>query len=359
MAAFSHLPGWSTFRARLASPNLLADLLQVLKAVVAAVIAWVVAHEVLGLEQAFLAPWTALLTVHATVHRTVWRGAQTVLATVLGVVLATSIAAFFGVSAWTLALSLLVGLLIARVSVLREEGTTVATTALFLITTGYGTRQEPLLIDRLLDVGLGVGIALVVNLVVIPPLNDRNAQRRIDDVDRELGSLLVDMAHQMKVPWQSQDTDDWIERTRSIDTDLQEAWSFVRFADESARWNPRSRRRPPNTDGLSEILKRLEEGVAQTRSIARHVRESSRQAQQWDQLFGDRFIELLELTGNAVADPDQQVAELRDQLHTLADDLSGEDLPGMQWPLYGALIANLQMIIDVVDDVATAQPVRT
>ncbi|WP_128277150.1 hypothetical protein [Janibacter hoylei] len=43
----------------------------------------------------------------------------------------------------------------------------------------------------------------------------------------------------------------------------------------------------------------------------------------------------------------------------LAEDLSTDDLSGLLWPLYGALIANLQVLIDVVDDVATAEPVRT
>ncbi|MGB3830223.1 MAG: aromatic acid exporter family protein [Ornithinimicrobium sp.] len=359
MSLFPHLPSWSQYRAGFTAPGWSTDLLQIVKSVIAAVLAWVVAHHLIGLEQAFLAPWTALLTVHATVHRTVWRGVQTVLATVLGVLLAATVAATLGVSAWTLGLSLLVGLSLARVSVLRQEGTTVATTALFLITTGYGAGENPQVIDRLLDVGLGVGIALIVNLVVIPPLNDRGAQQRVDQVDRELGSLLVDMSHQMKVPWKSQDTDDWIERTRSIDATLHEAWSLVRFADESSRLNPRSRRRQPPTHGYGQILLRLEEGIAQTRSVARHVRESSRQAQQWDPLFRDRFIDLVERMGMAVADPDAEVAGLRGELHDLADDLSDENLPGQQWTLYGALIANLLMIVDVVDDVATARPVRT
>ncbi|MCW4602979.1 hypothetical protein ON003_16305 [Janibacter hoylei] len=43
----------------------------------------------------------------------------------------------------------------------------------------------------------------------------------------------------------------------------------------------------------------------------------------------------------------------------LAEDLSTDDLSGLLWPLYVALIANLQVLIDVVDDVATAEPVRT
>ncbi|CAN5345632.1 aromatic acid exporter family protein [soil metagenome] len=352
-------PTWSSVRERLHTPGWQTDVLQLLKAVVAAVAAWVVAAQVLGLEQAFLAPWTALLTVHATVHRTVWRGAQTVLATFLGVIIATAAVTLLGISAVSLGVALLVGLTLARLGALRAEGLTVATTALFVITAGYAADGEPLLLQRLLDTGIGVGIALAVNIAVIPPLNDRSAQAQVDHVDRQLGALLCDMAHQMRTPWESQEAEDWIQRTQKLDTDVQHAWSLVRHATESATWNPRGRRHPSHAHDYAEILNRIEEGVAQTRSMARHVRESSRAAQQWEPVFADRFVDLLDRAGRCIADPEAEVGSLRRELTALADDLSTENLPGLLWPLYGALIASLRIIIDVVDDVATAQPVRT
>jgi hypothetical protein len=60
-----------------------------------------------------------------------------------------------------------------------------------------------------------------------------------------------------------------------------------------------------------------------------------------------------------VADPEADVASLQREVTELADELSGQDLPGLLWPLYGALIANLKIVITVVDDVASASPVRT
>ncbi|MGB3185845.1 MAG: FUSC family protein [Ornithinimicrobium sp.] len=348
-----------TLRDRVRAPGWQTDTLQLLKSVLAAVTAWVLAEQVIGLEQAFLAPWAALLTMHASVHRTIWRGAQTVLATFLGVLIAAGVVQILGISVWSLTAALLIGLALGQVGVLRAEAMTVATTALFVITAGYATEGEPLLLGRLLDTGIGVAVALVINVLVIPPLHDRSAQEQVDAVDRELGQLLQDMAHQMRTPWESQEAEDWIERTRSIESDVGRAWSLVRHATESATWNPRGRRHPSHAQGYAEILKRLEEGISQTRSMARHVRESNRQAQQWEPVFADRFIDLLERTGRCVADPDGDVGSLRHELNALADELSQTNLPGLLWPLYGALIANLRIIVDVVDDVATARPVRT
>lgn len=101
------------------------DLLQLLKATVAAVGAWVLAELVWELQQAYLAPWVALLTVHATVYRTMWRGLQTVITVGLGILLALVVVELFEVTAWSFGLALLMGLALSRLRVLRDEGITV------------------------------------------------------------------------------------------------------------------------------------------------------------------------------------------------------------------------------------------
>lgn len=363
MALSTQSAVWSRFVAQATSPVTQTDLLQLVKSVVAAVSAWVIAEMVFGLEQAFLAPWVALLTVHATIYRTLRRGIQTVLAVGVGILLSLVVVVAFGSTPWSLGLALVAGLMLARLPWLREEGVTIATTALFVITTGHHLAEQrsiELLPDRLLDTAIGVVVAMIINLLVLPPLNDRSAQQQIDDVDRRLGSLLVEIAAQLRTPHETDEQEDWIERTRSIDDDLAHAWRLVRHAQESGSWNPRRRRHPATTiEGYPHVLVRLEEGVSQTRSIARHIRESDRAAHEWDPRFRDRFIDILEQVGHRIADPDVEVADLREELRGLADDLSNEDLSGLRWPMYGALIANLQMIIDIVDDVASARPVRT
>ncbi|NNU26719.1 FUSC family protein [Isoptericola sediminis] len=354
---------WSRVGDWLASPANQTDALQMLKAVVAAMAAWALARFVFGLEQSFLAPWVALLTVHATVHRTFRRGFQMVLAVGTGILVSLVVVVLFESTVWSFGLGVLVGLVLGRFRWWRDEGMTVATTVLFVMTTGYDLSDQraiDLLPDRLFDTVIGVVVAMLINLVVFPPLNDSSAQRQIDDADERLGQLLQDMAVQMNRSWNSQEEEDWIERTRSVQRDIDHAWSLVRHAREAGWWNPRRRLHPGDEiHSYPEVLRRLEEGVAQTQSIARQVRDSSREAHDWDPRFRDRYIELLDRTGRGVADPDVDVAPLRRDVRQLADDLSDEDLSGRYWPLYGALIANLQAIIEVVDDVATARPVRT
>ncbi|GAA1973062.1 aromatic acid exporter family protein [Isoptericola halotolerans] len=358
---------WKAARGRvgdwLRSPVNQVDLLQTAKAAAATMIAWALAEMVLELHQAFLAPWVALLTVHATVYRTFWRGTQTVLAVGTGILVSLVVVQAFGTTVLSFGLALVVALVLARAPLYRDEGITIATTVLFIITVGYDSSTEQtidLLPDRLLSTAIGVVVALAVNALVLPPLNDRSAQQQIDAVDRALGALLVGMATQLRRESEDQEEDDWIERTREISDDVERAWSLVRTARESGSWNPRRRRHPGDElENYPQVLMRLEEGVSTTRSIARLVRESDRDAETWDTEFRDRYTDLLAEVGRRIAQPEPDVATLGNDLRTLARDMSTEDLSGKLWPLYGALIANLQMIVDVVDDVATARPVRT
>jgi uncharacterized membrane protein YgaE (UPF0421/DUF939 family) len=330
------------------------------KAVVAAVAAWLVATEVFDLAQPFLAPWMALLTVHASVYRSLTSGVQTVVASVIGVVLAVLAAQALGASALTLGLAILAGLLLSRYWLIRPEGLTIATTALLVLTTG--AENEPwVLLDRIYDTVIGVGIGVLVNLVVLPPLNDRSAEEQLDRLDEQLGSLLTDIAGQMRSAWSGEQADRWIDRTRGMDRDLSRAWQLVRHATESSWWNPRTylpRRRQDRT-AYERLLLRVEEGIAQVRAMARTVRESTVSAQEWDPRFRERWIDLLAETGRRVADPDANVRSLRDSLEGLARDLSSEELPGLMWPTYGSLITNLTHVVDIVDDVATSRPART
>ena len=55
--------------------------------------------------------------------------------------------------------------------------------------------QTNLLVSRLLDTTVGVVVGLLVNLLVWPPLRDRAAWARADELPQELAAVLAEMAH--------------------------------------------------------------------------------------------------------------------------------------------------------------------
>jgi uncharacterized membrane protein YgaE (UPF0421/DUF939 family) len=344
----------STLLSGLRRPETQTDLLQILKAVIATVGAWLIAVKVLELDQAFLAAWAALLTIHATVYRTFWRGAQSVVATLVGIVLSYLATSVLGYGAASLAVAVLVGLLLARTRLIKEEGVAVATTALFVITSGYGS-QETLLLDRFLDTLVGVAVGIVVNVLVVPPLDDRIAERALDRATVDLGNLLQQMADDLRQDMTDEPARAWVDETRRIDERLDHVQEQLSFTRESQWANLRRHRSVRTTDAEreSELLVRLEEGVAQARAIARVVDESVVEARTWDDEFRSRWTDLLRSVGRRVADPEAEVKDLRPELDQLTRDLSHGDLPNLHWPIYGSLITALLNVVAIVDDVAS------
>jgi uncharacterized membrane protein YgaE (UPF0421/DUF939 family) len=345
-------------RDRLRDPVWWTNASQLLKTVVAVVVAWLLAVHVFHVSQAFLAPWAALLTVHATVYRSVRRGAQQVGATVIGVLAAFAAGAAFGLNALSLGAAVLVCLVAGSVRGLRSEATTAAATALVVLTTGYSD-DSGMLFARLLDTAIGIGVGLLVNLLVWPPLRDRSAAHRIDRIDDCIGELLSAIADGLRAG--EADLDAWTERIDALDDDVDEAWAVLSHARESGRLNPRraAQVRMRAAERLDVILTRLEHAVGETRSMVRTIELARVAPEQWDERFRGRWLDLLARSGAAIASADTgAVAAVRRELDAFAGELPAEELEERLWPLAGALLVNLRNILEALDVVADAQPVR-
>lgn len=353
-------------------PEVVTDLLQIIKSVVAATGAWWLSDNVLNSEMPFLAPWTALLTVHATVHRSLSRGAQSTIASAIGVALSFVIGNYLGVSIWTFGLALFVGLAAARLPWIRDEGVAIATTGIFVLGSGFDS-QQPFLGERILELSLGIAVGIVVNLLVIPPLRDQQAARYVDSINRRMGTMLVDMADELDDGWNTAEADDWFKETESMSEELNSAWQSVRFARESQKANPRDRlrrkRRPSGETGESDIsaaeasyeniLQRVDEGISHLRHLTRTLREGSYESGEWDTHFREQWTRVVRDAGRAIVDPDAEVEPIFKRLEELSVNMTeGEGLPERSWPLYGSLIASIQHIAVIVDDVASARAAR-
>jgi hypothetical protein len=345
---------------RLRDPVLWTNTSQLVKTVAAAVLAWILAVHVFHIAQAFLAPWAALLTVHATVFRTLRRGVQQVGASVLGVLLAFAAGSAFGVNALSLGVALLLGLLAGSVRGLRAETTTAAATALVVLTTGY-SNDGAMLVARLLDTGIGIAVGLLVNLVVWPPLRDRSAAQQVGAIDDRIGDLLTEVATALGRGCDATEADAWIARTGELDQDVDKAWSVVGQARESGRLNPRrsAAGRMRRAEGFGGILDRLEQAVAETRSMARTIRLARVAPADWDPAFRRPWLDLLRRAGAAISGADvDAVRAVRADLDAFAGALGVEALPDRFWPVSGALLVNLRNILEALEVVAGAQPLE-
>lgn len=292
----------------------------------------------------FLAPWTALLTVHATVYRSLSRGAQSTVASTIGVALSFMIGNYLGVNVWTFALALFIGLVGARLSWIRDEGIAIATTAIFVLGSGFDS-QQPLLLERTGEIALGVAVGLAVNLIIVPPIRDRQASKYVDSINRRIGGVLINMSKEFSDSWDTDRVEEWFRETESMSSELSSAWQTVRFATESRRVNPRgdlgkSRRlrryseASTHTDGegYESILQRVDEGISHLRHLARTLREATYATGEWDTRFREQWSEIVRDAGCAIADPDTEVEPISDRLEELTKRMSDEvALPETSW----------------------------
>ena len=341
----------------LRDPVVWVEVLQLVKTVLAAVLAWTIADQVLGLGQAFLAPWAALLVVHATVYRTVSRGAQQVAMTFLGVLLAFGAASVWGVGTASLAAVVALGLAAGLPRVVRAEGSTAAGTAVLVLLAGY-SEEQGMLFDRLADTAVGVVVGLAVVVLVRPPLHDRALVRRIALIEASIGELLGDMATGLAGNADQETAEVWMDATRRLDDDVDWAAAMLRQASESGRMNPRRSARPRllRVASWADVVDRLEQAVSDARSMARTLQRQLEAPGGWDQDFRDGWLALLTETSRAIAgDDEDRLIAVRDELDRLVRDLFEADDSVQQRPLHGALVLNLRNIIDGMADVAAAQ----
>jgi uncharacterized membrane protein YccC len=346
--------GPSSWRARALArgpdPVLAIELLQNGKAALAGVLAWVVAIDVLGLEQPFLAPWAAVLVVHATVFRTVSRGGQQVAATFAGVFLAWGCGGVFGVGPVAMGVMLVAAFLLGRHRWLHDEAMTIATTGIVVLATN-AIGQSNLLASRLLDTTVGVVVGLLVNLLVWPPLRDRAAWARTDELPRDLADVLAQMADGVSEHLAPQDAEAWVRGLRRVDERIDEAWRLLGQAQESSRLNPR-RSRPAGLDDLVGTLHLLEQAVADSMSMARTLAASAESGTLWDADFRSSWKQLLGETAAAVGDRDaERLRAVHAELRRLADELSTDSLARSSWPEYGGLLVNLRNVVKALAEV--------
>jgi uncharacterized membrane protein YgaE (UPF0421/DUF939 family) len=351
-------PSGERIQQRLRDPVFWTEVIQIVKTVVAGVVAWWLATAVLGLPQPFLAPWAALLVVHATVYRSFSKGAQQVSATVIGVVLAFLAGNFLGLDLVSLGLMLLVAYVVTQMKWLRDEATTAAATALIVLTTGFDS--DRLLIARLLDTGIGVAVGVVVNAVVWPPLRDHTAAQAVEAVSRKVGDLLAHIAREVDDDCRQEHVDGWVRRTQQLDTEVDRAWALVRQARESGRLNPRrdsARVRRPGTYG--ELLDRVEQSLADIRSMARTIGHSVSDSNTWDHRFRDRWVAVLEDVADAIRDPEpESLGHAHAELRRLVTDFSDDGLSQRHWPEYGGLVLNLRNIVTAMSRVTEIDPLE-
>jgi hypothetical protein len=339
---------------------------QILRSTAAAVIAYQVAVWLLPQPAPLTAPLTALLVVQVTLYSTLRTGINRVNSVVVGVLIAVGFSALLGLSWWSLGLIIFVSLLIGRLVRVGDFVIEVAISAMLVLGV---TRVASTAWDRVYETLIGAGVGMLFNLLFAPPVWVQSAGGSIESLARRMAALFRDMGGEIAGHLPVERAAARLHEARRVDHDIVEVDASLRQAEDSLRWNPRVREGALSRIVLRTGLDTLEICAVVMRVISRTLTDLAKHRTE-ESLFPDEVAaELQELFGH-VANAIQSFAVLittqvaanaqsaEERLgQALADSAVSRDrtaellLTGVrahprQWQLHGALLAEVDRILD-------------
>ncbi|MEV6397190.1 aromatic acid exporter family protein [Streptomyces sp. NPDC051907] len=342
---------------------------QTVRSTLAAVVAYVIALLLSSEPAPLTAPLTALLVVQVTLYTTLTTGIRRVNSVVAGVVIAIGFSALVGLTWWSLGLVILASLVIGRFVRAGEFVPEVAISAMLVLGV---TRVAATAWDRVLETVIGAVVGLLFNVLFVPPVWVQPASEAIEDLAGRMRRLLLSLAEEVRGHTSVEEAAARLHEARRLDHDIVQVDAALRQAEDSLRLNPRVKEGLLYRVVLRTGLDTLEISAVVLRTVCRTLTDLAKKRTQ-EPLFDEEtaaalqellthmaravesFAELITTQVSANADEAeeqlaQELAESRDSREIVAHLLlDGVREHPRQWQLHGALLAEIDRILDELD----------
>jgi uncharacterized membrane protein YccC len=235
---------WRTVAGNVNAALLWPRLQLAMKAGLAAGIAFAIAPFMPGsaADYPYYAPLGALVAMYENVAGSVRQGVQTLAGLAIGVGLAFVLFILGSPTPVTVGIVMGFGVILAGLPNIGAGRDWIPTAALLVLLVG-GHNPDQFSFGYLLQMGVGVSVGILVNLLVFPPLHFRAAELSIAELRLALARQLWDMAKALKESWPPKH-EEWSERSDELETSARAVRLAVEKADASRRANPRRRLHP-------------------------------------------------------------------------------------------------------------------
>ncbi|GAA3866003.1 hypothetical protein GCM10022381_07110 [Leifsonia kafniensis] len=329
-------------------------LLQAVKTSVATVLAWFLAQLLLpGAGLPIFAAIAALLVVQPSINQSLGKAIERTLGVVGGVLVAYGIGLLFGTSSWIVLLAVVVCIFLAWAFRLNPGSSNqVPISAMLVLSIGATTPAYAL--DRIIETCIGAGIALVVNILIVPPVLLTPAHDSLTLLAREVAHTLDRVAIALRSPQTNAALAEMMIEARLLRPMLVSAEKAIVQAEESLTLNPRQASYRTALDAEIVRYERLRalvtRSIGMVRALHDHYdhtlhREPTVQALS---LELERAAHDLRLLARQDERPDERVSVEEDW--ELADDpaltapLVIAAPPPQHWILIGSLMEDLRRV---------------
>ncbi|MEU5026933.1 FUSC family protein [Streptomyces milbemycinicus] len=342
---------------------------QTLRSTAAATIAYAVALQLSSEPAPLTAPLTALLVVQVTLYATITTGVRRVNSVVVGVIIAIGFSSLVGLTWWSLGLIILVALTVGHFVRVSEFTVEVAISAMLVLGV---TRVATTAWDRILETLIGAGVGLAFNLLLAPPVWVETAGESIEDLARRMRRLLLHIGEELGGHTPVERAAARLHEARRLDQDIAQVDAALRQAEDSVRLNPRVKEGLLYRVVLRTGLDTLEICMVVLRVLARTLTDLAKKRTD-EPLFPpdvaaaleDLFVHLASavesfavlVTTQVSANAEEAESRLANELtkaHSSRDEAAEALLQRVQqhprqWQLHGALLAEIDRILDELD----------
>lgn len=344
---------------------------QTVRSTAAATISYVVALQLSSEPAPLTAPLTALLVVQVTLYSTLTTGIRRVNSVVVGVVIAIAFSALVGLTWWSLGLIILASLVVGRFVRVDEFVPEVAISAMLVLGV---TQVTDTAWDRVLETLIGAIVGLTFNTVLAPPVWVGSAGESIEDLARRMRRLMLGMGEELTTPTPVARAAARLHEARRLDNDVADVDAALRQAEDSLRLNPRVKEQEGvlHRIVLRTGLDTLEICAVVLRVLARTLTDLAKERKDTDLFPEDLALALEDLLARIAdtlvsfavlvsthvsADADAAEERLAGELraaravrdHTADLLLRAVQSDPSQWQLYGALLTEVDRILDELD----------
>ncbi|GEK80656.1 FUSC family protein [Agrococcus baldri] len=302
-----------------------ATWLQVVKIVVAIAVSWFVSQLLLGAELPIFAAIAALLVVAPSVNQSLGKGIERSIGTLGGVVLAWLASLVLPPGPLMVLAVTVLAVIVARLLRLAPMASNqLPISAMILLALGAGT--GPLFgFERIVETLIGAVCALLINLVVVPPVQHEPAERAM----RELAHAIADAYDRVdRSLTTGTPSDRLLEDARALRERVQGARAAMDDLEDSTRLNPRTKR-------LRERLERDERLLLTLTVLANRVIGMSRSIADRSEAFAPGASIAGEPTVRQIGTESRRIAhEVRTLVDTQAlDDGRTRSMPSLDGPM--------------------------
>jgi uncharacterized membrane protein YgaE (UPF0421/DUF939 family) len=212
--------------------------MQVLKTSIAAVLAWLVSTALLGQTLPVFAAIAALLVVQPSVNQSISRGIERSVGVILGVVLASTMGMLFGSSSWIVLLVIVSSLLLGwalRLGI--SSANQIPISAMLMLSIGSDSTNYAF--HRVLETIIGAAVAMIINVVIAPPVLLLPAHVAVGRLLRECAATLDHLAASLSSPQDAASLESLLVQARSLRTLDISAAAAIATGEESLTLNPR------------------------------------------------------------------------------------------------------------------------